>query len=213
MMRSSRFLSLFRSRFRRRGGLAFALLDHACPMLWAQRCPSNVIERDSARKRWQVVRSCLRERFKTRSQLDESWLAERRSEKADAHGRAEYHGRRHLHDGIALGRRKARCSKNEMVAEDKVGGPCRIVRGANHRIKMELADGSVDAVHSVIVISGKRLVVSHAAKSGLRIVRTGRHGCNQVPDVLVEIRHLDIRMCIVKCNGSIQCLACHWHSH
>src|SRR6202011_4734143 len=106
-------------------------------------------------------------------------------------------------------RRQARRTKNKVVSKDQVGGPRRVVGSRDHGVEIELAERRVDAVYPKVLVSGKRLVVSHAAKSGLWIVRSGWHGGNQVPDVLIKEWHLGLRMGVIERDGVVQSLASH----
>src|SRR5712691_8390150 len=128
---------------------------HIAEMRWRQRGTGDVVERHCPRKRRQVVLAHLGDRLKPGRKLDEGGLAERGSEEADAEWRAEHHTRRNLHDGITGPGRKPRGAENEVIAEDQIGGPGRIVGGADHCVEIELAQRCVDAVDPGILVNGK----------------------------------------------------------
>src|ERR1700704_3281248 len=100
-----------------------------------------------------------------------------------------------------------------MVSKDQVGGPRWVVGSRDHGVEIELAQRGVYAAHPKGFVSGKRLVVSHAAKGGLRIVRSGWHGGNQVPDVLIKEWHLGLRMGVIERDGVVQSLAGHGNTN
>src|SRR6202043_860782 len=79
----------------------------------------------------------------------------------------------------------------------------------DHSVEIELAQRGVDAVNAKVPVSGKRLIVSHAAESGLWIVRSGWHGGNQVPDVLIKEGHLFVCMGVIERDGVFQSLPRH----
>src|SRR5215471_15591087 len=74
------------------------------------------------------------------------------------------------------------------------------------------ADRRVDVVHREVMVRLKRLVVRQPAERGLWVIRAGREGVAEVEDVLVEERHLDVRMGIVEIDGGLQSAARHWHA-
>src|SRR5215467_3980517 len=74
---------------------------------------------------------------------------------------------------------------------------------------MELADCGIDAVNAEVVVGGECLIVSHASEDRLGIVGSGSHGGYQVPDVLIEVGHLDVGMGVVESDSVVQRLACH----
>jgi len=116
-----------------------------------------------------------------------------------------------LDDRITFRRRQARRTENKVVSKDQVGRPRRVVGSGDHCVEIELAQRGVDAVYPKGLVSGKRLVVSHAAESRLRIVRSGWHGGNQVPDVLIKEWHLGLRVGVIERDGVVQGLAGHGH--
>src|SRR5215471_15029581 len=74
------------------------------------------------------------------------------------------------------------------------------------------ADRRVDVVHREVMVRLERLVIRQAAERGLWVIRAGRKGVAEVEDILVEERHLDVRMGIVEIDGGLQSAARHWHT-
>ena len=62
------------------------------------------------------------------------------------------------------------------------------------------------------MVDGERLIVGQPAEDRLRIIRTGRQRIGQIPKVLVEERHLDVRMGVVEVDGGLQRPARHRHA-
>ncbi len=75
-----------------------------------------------------------------------------------------------------------------------------------------MLSASIDAVDAGVLVDGERLVVGHAAKDGLRIVGARRERHRQLEDVLVEVRHLDVRMRVVEVDRVLQRTAGHRHA-
>ena len=158
------------------------------------------------------MRSHLRGCLVSRGELDQRRLAERRAEEADAQRHAEHHARRHLHDGISGRCRQSGRAEDEVVAVEQVGRPRGVVRRRDHRIEMELSDCRVNAVHAGVVVDRQRLVVRQAAELRLRIVRPRGEGVAKLEEVLVEERHLLVRVGIVEVDGALQRPASHRHA-
>src|SRR5208283_1422414 len=133
-------------------------------------------------------------------------------EEADAQGRLEMYPCRHLHNRVALRGRQPGSSIDKMVTKDQVRRLGRVVGRTDHGVEMELAQRRVNAIDPEVLVNGDRLVVGHAAERRLRIIRSRCQGDDQVPDVLVEIRQLDVLVGKVEGDGVLQLSARYWHA-
>src|SRR5215472_18434509 len=71
-------------------------------------------------------------------------------------------------------------------------------------------DRRVDVVHCEVMVRLERLVVGHPSEGGLWVVWAGRERVAEVEDVLIEERHLDVRMSVVEVDSALQRTARNW---
>src|SRR6516225_3433565 len=111
-----------------------------------ERLARDMIIRDRRRELRQVAGALVGYRLEPRSQRNQLRLTEGRAEESDAHRNAEHVRRRHLHVRIASRRAETRAAEDEVIAEQQVRRPGRVVGGRYHRIEAEPFDRTIDAV-------------------------------------------------------------------